>query len=230
MKDNENILTEAPKDNTDQTPVLCEAAPSPPEPGVEAINSYNATEAQYRFAADVHLYTVTQVQFAETKAALILGACSFLFAMPITQTETLGKLLQRWHSPAQNGLIVLGGLSLLLYLLLLFTVYYCVRCLFPNLSSSGGSKIYFGDIAGPQTVTKDQRQERLESYVGGIQHLVSSDMVREMAAHTFDLSTIVLRKYHFLQRAVIGLSVILFLCLIIGLNCIFIAAKLPVSP
>ncbi len=161
--------------------------------------------ARHEFVVERLEYVNKYIQFADTKAALILTGCSFLFALPLTRAEELAKLLRRTHGFTNPYFLVL---VVFLQAALIFTVVHCAACIYPRIW--GASNVAFPGIAGPARASDAQRKSRLAGFIAYVKQLQPAQTTEALAEHLFWISTIAVRKYVHVQRATIGLSLVLF--------------------
>ncbi|MBV9468320.1 MAG: hypothetical protein JOZ57_03685 [Abitibacteriaceae bacterium] len=185
----------------------------------------SVNKLRFDFSVRVHTYVNDSIRFADTKAALILTACGFIFSFALSQADKFGQALaEAWQlSSWIFGLCIV--IATCLGCAALYTIIHAILCVYPNLHSSGQSKVYFGDIAHPiprqmirQKGLNGQWQELQTHYVDAVQQITPDHCVNEFSAHNFWLSAIAVRKYLLVQRALKGLCFVFILTLALAIS------------
>lgn len=191
-----------------------------PQPDVAPIEG---TKFRADFAIRVHVYINEYIRFADTKAALILTACGFIFSLALSQADKFGHTMTVAYNVSAGWFGIIVGLASLLTGAVLYTVINCILCVYPRLSSSGHSKIYFGDIAGGvpidaklTTEAKEELNELLNTYVGDVHAFSANQCVAEFCTHNFWLSRIAIKKFQLVQKATKGLCFVFTLSLLLS--------------
>jgi Family of unknown function (DUF5706) len=147
---------------------------------------------QADFVWKVHPYTNEYIRFADTKAAAVIAwsaaLIGILFALKAHQRFMRGMVF----TGIDWGATLLGGLSLLAFLLLAFAVGAAFWCVKPSLWSRDGNRthepgyIYWGQVRAHQSP---------EAFKAGLAQQTQEQLMAHCADHVYVLAGIAKRKY-----------------------------------